>query len=451
MLNVWTEILIIVGLTVINGVFAMSEIALVSARKARLQQRAEEGDRGAAAALALAAAPERLLSTVQVGISLISMLTGAFAGATIAEELGAVLIKLPWLAAYADAVALVIVVVGATLLSLILGELVPKRLALVNPEGIAAAMARPMHVLATVAAPLVGFLSITTRATLGLLRVRPSEEPPVTEEELKIMLDQGTQAGVFNVAEQDIVERVLALRDRRVSTLMTPRTDIVWIDIDDPIGESMRTMCNGRHSYFPVCKGSIEHVVGMASVKDQWVRVVNRQPPDIAATLQPAIYVPESMPALQVLENFKKAGRHHALVIDEYGSISGLVTLNDVLEAIVGDVSVVANPDERNAVQRPDGSWLLDGTLPIAELKTIVELDEFPGEETGDYETLAGFLMTELGQIPRVTDVVEKNGLRFEVVDMDGHRVDKVLFSRLPAAGDAAAAPAERKPGRGPE
>lgn len=429
-MDAWSELLIILALAVVNGLFAMSEIAIVSARRTRLQQRADEGDTGAKAALQLAESPDRFLSTVQVGITLIGILAGVFGGATLAREFNDIFSAAPWLAPYSHALSLTLVVALITFLTLVFGELVPKRLALIAPERIAAVVARPMQGLSRLAAPLVAVLSLSSSLVLRVLRIRPHHEPPVTEEEIKIMMAQGQQAGIFEKAEQDIVERVLRLGDRRVSSIMTPRNDIVWVDIDDSIGESMRAMTAAPHTYFPVCRGSVEQVVGLVSVKDQWIRMVSRQPPDLKATLQPPLFVPESVPALRLLEQFKQAGRHVALVVDEYGSVSGLVTLNDVLEAIVGDVPGSVPPEERDIVLRPDGTWLVDGVVSIDRLLEACGLEPLDPEEREAFDTVAGLLMAKMGRIPSAGDTLTWNNARLEVMDMDGHRVDKVLVAR---------------------
>lgn len=427
------EVIIIICLTLVNGVFAMSELAIVASRKARLQQRAEAGDRRAGLALELARSPEHLLPTVQFGMTLIGIFAGAFGGATIAESIEKALAKTA-LAPYGEALSLVVVVVGITFLSLVIGELVPKRLALANPEWIAIAMSAPMRALSRIGAPFVYVLRRSTDLVMALLRVRSSSEPDVTQDEIRIMLDQGREAGVVAETEQTIVERVFRLGERNVNAVMSPRTDIVWIDIDDPIGECMRTMTSGGHTYYPVCRGSIENVVGLASVKDQWARMVNKQLPDLQAGMISPVFVPETMPALQLLETFKRHGRHLALVIDEYGGISGLVTLNDVLGSIVGDLPHDGHTDEPSAVRREDGSWLMDGKMSVDEFREVLGLSDQPDDdEVGEYQTLAGFFIAHLGRIPRVSDHVEWSGYRFEVVDMDGRRVDKILVARSPA------------------
>lgn len=433
-MNFTLETLFIVGLSLANGLFVMSEIAIVSARKTRLQQRADEGNESAKVALDLANSPNQFLSTVQIFITLIGTLAAAVGGATVHESLRPMIATVPVMAPYAGVISLSIVVLGVTIIQLVLGELLPKQIALAYPEAIAGGIAPMMRALSIAMYPAVWLLTRSSETLLWILHIRPPAESPVTEEEIKIMLEQGTQAGVFEEAEQDIVERVLRLGDRRISSLMTPRTDIIWIDSDDPIGDSMRTMINGGHTYYPVCRGSIDQLLGMVSVKFQWARMVNRQPPDISAGLIEPLFVPETMSVLKTLETFKKSKRHVAAVIDEYGSICGLVTLNDVLEAMVGDIPQSSDPQDQSAVQRPDGSWLFDGLLSIDELRQLLSLDELPDQD--QYQTVAGFVMHQLGRIPRVADRFAWKDHQFEIVDMDGHRIDRVLVT--PPAPQAA-------------
>jgi putative hemolysin len=298
-------------------------------------------------------------------------------------------------------------------------------------------LVRPMGALASITAPAVSLLSASTTGILRLLGARSGSGPGVSEEEIRIMLDHARLAGVVHATEQDIVERVFRLGDRRVNSLMTPRPEIIWVDVDDPVGDSMRTMIAGGHTYYPACRGDIENVLGMASIKEQWSRMVNRQPPDLKAGLQPPLFVPEMMPALKVLEEFKTKGRHVALVVDEYGGVSGLVTLNDVLEAVVGEVTAVDIGEQPSIVERADGSWLVDGMLSVAELQHALHLAEPPEEDRGDFQTVGGLVLHQLGRIPRIADHFEWCSLRFEVVDMDGRRIDKVLVQRVAPPPDA--------------
>ena len=430
------EIVIILLLILTNGVFALSEIAVVSARKARLARRAEEGDAGAKAALELAEHPSDFLSTVQVGISLVGIGAGAFGGATLADGLALRLREVPALARYAEPLALAIVVVAITYFSLILGELVPKRLALLQPERLAAAMARPMRVVSVATRPLVRLLSGSAALVLRALGAKASEEPPVTEEELKLLLAQGTEAGMFEAREQEIVERVFSFADRRVGSLMTPRTRVVWLDVHDSAEEVRRTIAGSPFSRFPVADGQLENCLGFVRTRELLDRVLAGEPLDLRACLRQPLLLPENARALDVLERFKASGTHLAMVIDEYGGIEGLVTLNDVLEAILGDMPTSGEAGEPALLRREDGSWLVDGTIPIEELREQVELPRLPAEEKGAYRTLAGFVMQQLGRIPRTGDRVAWDAFTFEVVDMDGRQVDKVLISEKPGDRD---------------
>jgi putative hemolysin len=423
------EVLFILLLLVANGVLAMSELAVVSSRKVRLQRMAEAGDARARAALELANAPDRFLSTIQIGITLVGILAGAFGGATIAEQLGVQVARVPGLAEYGEAVGLGIVVLAITYLSLVVGELVPKRLALNNPERVARAVARPMVLLSRVASPFVHVLGVSTSAVLHILRLKASDEPPVTEEEIKVLIEQGAQAGVILEAEQEMVESVFKLADRRVGALMTPRTDIAWLDVNDPPEKLYAQISASPYSRFPVCLGALDNVIGVVKAKDLLARCASGEPLDLRAVMRRPLFVPDSRTALQVLEAFKGARTHLALIVDEYGAVEGLVTTNDILEAIVGDIAPSGARGDEGAVRREDGSWLLDGSLPVEEFKEIFPVGKLPGEERSSYHTLAGFVMSYLGRIPGVADHFEWQGLRFEVVDMDGKRIDKVLVA----------------------
>ncbi|MGE0128442.1 MAG: hemolysin family protein [Blastocatellales bacterium] len=430
MTGIAIEVIFILLLIIANGVFAMSEIAVVSARRARLQQRAET-DSGARAALDLADAPDRFLSTVQIGISLIGILAGALGGATISKYLEAELSRIPTIAPYARAVSLVVVVLTIAYLSLIVGELVPKRLALNNPEKIASRIARPMQFLSRLAWPAVRVLSASSNFLMRLLRAKPADEPPITEEEVKLLIDQGTEAGVFEEAEHDLVDNIFRLADQKVPALMTPRLDIVWLDIEAPIEETRRRIIKSPYSRLPVCQGALDNILGVVKAKDLLSRRLAGEPLDLRAALRQPLYAHETRTALQLLELFRRSSTHIAMVVDEHGAIEGLVTMNDVLEAIVGDLPSPSGQVESYAVQREDGSWLLDGRMPISEFKEIFSLDKLPREEDGGYHTLAGFIITYLGRLPSASDQFIWDGLRIEVVDMDRRRVDKVLVSRI--------------------
>jgi putative hemolysin len=430
--GVGTEIVLVLLLLVVNGVFAMSEIAVVSSRKARLQQRAEAGDVGARRALELAENPNRFLSTVQVGITMVGVLAGAFGGATIAAPFAETLRGYPAVAPYADGVALGVVVLAITYLSLIVGELVPKRIGLSHPERIAAAVAGPMNVLSRVSSPLVTLLTFSTEAVLRLLGIRRADEPPVTGAEISMLMQQGTQAGVFEEAEQDIVERVFWLGDQRVASLMTPRRRVVWLDAEAPLETNREIMSRHRFSRFLVCEETLDRVVGMVEVKDLWARSLAGEPvDDLRAVLRRPLFVPESTRALRVLELFRESGTHLALVVDEYGGIEGLVTLNDLLEEIVGDLALAGAPASPGVVRRDDGSWLVDGAMQMEEFREALGLPERREEDREEFRTVAGFVLTHMGRVPSPGDRFDAGGLRVEVVDMDGHRVDKVLVTSL--------------------
>jgi len=421
------EILIILALILANGIFSMSEMAIVSARKARLQQLANQGSLNAQAALELAEAPNHFLSIVQVGITLINILNGVFGGATIAQRLEKYVELVPFLSDYSQTIAFGVVVLVITYLSLIVGELVPKRLALNNPEKIAAFIAIPMRALASLASPIVYMLSISTETVLQILGIRPSEEPQVTEEEIKILIEQGTEAGTFEAAEQDMVERVFRLGDRPGTFFMTPRPDIVWLDLDDSPEENRQKMSASNYSRYPVCQEGLDNVLGVIPVTDLLSRSLRNEPFDLTIGLRQPVFVPESTRGLKVLELFKQTVTHIALVVDEYGVIQGLVTLNDIMSEIVGDVPAQPGQEEPQAVQREDGSWLVDGMLPVEEFFELFDVEELEMEARGNYQTLGGLVITNLGRIPTAAEHFEWQGMRIEVMDMDGNRVDKVL------------------------
>ncbi len=431
----WTEIIVIAVLILVNGALAMSEAALMASRKARLQQQVNDGDKRARAALDLLEKPNIFLSTVQIGITLISVLAGAFGGATLADALAAEFEKVSALAPYSHSLALVSVVVVITALTIWLGELVPKRLGLHNPERIARTMAGPMLFLSRLFSPLVKLLSGATDLVLRMLGIRPSTEPPVTEEELQVLLDQGTQAGIFEESEQDMIEGVFSIGDQRVYSLMTPRTEIAWLEVDDSPEEIRKKIAACSYSRFPVRDGSLENVVGVVRSRDLLLTNLAGEKINLRHNLHPAIYIPESALASQALEMFKGGKAELMLVVDEFGAVQGLITLNDILSEIVEGIGT----EEPQATQRQDGSWLLDGMLTVDDFKEIFNLRDLP--EESDYETLGGFVMFSLGRIPQVSDQFEWNGLQFEVMDMDARRVDKVLVTTL--AGKPPNAPKE--------
>jgi len=422
-----TELLFIAFLIAMNNLLAMMEAALLAVRKARLQQRVNEGDIRAAIVLKLVENPNQFLSVIQIGITLIDVLTGAVTGATLAVMLSRFFENIPALAPYSANIGLALGVLLVTYFSIILGELVPKRLAIQNPEKVASRFASPMLLFTKLLAPVVRFLSFSTNMVLRLIGIRPSNEPPVTEEEIHVLLDQGTQAGIFEEAEQDMVAGVFSLNDRRVYSLMTPRTEILWLDVRDTADEILKKLAEGPYSRFPVCQSSLDNVLGIVKARELLTRSLAGEAIHLKECLSPALFIPETTFASRALEIFKESNKELVLVIDEFGGVTGLLTINDVIEEIVGDIEI----GEPQVTQRQDGSWLLDGMLDIDEFKELFHLGILPNEN--DYETLAGFVLTSLGKIPHTSDQFEWEGLRFEVVDMDARRVDKVLVSTLPA------------------
>lgn len=428
------EVVAIAALIVLNGVFAMSELAVMSARKARLRELSNSGSHTARVALDLAESPDRFLSTVQIGITLVGVLAGAFGGATIARALGDWFNEIEPLARYSSALGLGIVVATITYLSLIVGELVPKRLALQNPERVASLVALPMHWLSRLAFPLVRFLSLSTNLLLKVLGVRQADDRPVSEEEIRIMIEEGAQAGVFRLDEQDMVESVFRLDDQHINALMTPHTEITWLEADDTPDEIRDKIATSGHSRFPVCRDGLDHVLGIVRAQHLLADCLAGRPVDLLAHATEPRFVPETATASRIVDLFRHSDDHLILVIDEHGSIQGLITEHDVLEAIVGDIPSWGESVEPEAVQRADGSWLLDGLMNIDEAKELLGIANLPDDERNNYQTLGGFIMSRLGVIPTTGACFRWGGFRFEVVDMDGRRVDKILAARDPGA-----------------
>lgn len=419
--------LITIGiLLVINAVLIMAETALLSARKARLQNEANKGNEGAETAIKLTETPNQFLSVTQIGITTIDMLLGALTGATIGVWIDAQLNRYPSLEPYSAMIGLLVGVVPVTYLSLVVGDLVPKRLAMRNPEAVSSSVAGTMMFFTRLFSPLVKFLSFSTESVLRLMGVKNTEQPLVTEEEIQLLIDQGTQAGVFEESEQDMVEGVFSLGEQRVYSLMTPRTEIVWLDIEDSIEEIRQKIAQNEVSRFPVRQDTLDVVLGIVKARDLLLASLSGEEIKLKQLLKPAFYIPETMFAARALEILKEKGTEMLLVIDEFGGLQGLLTVNDIIEEIVGEIEL----EEPQATQRQDGSWLLDGMLEIDEFKEIFDLPTLPHED--EYETLSGFVMLSLGKVPQTADQFEWHGLRFEVIDMDGRRVDKVLVTTLP-------------------
>ncbi len=431
------EIGLLLLLIVLNGVFAMSEMAIASSRKTRLQQWAADGNSGAVAALKLAEEPNQFLATVQIGITLIGIVTGFFGGSALSAPVARQLDRIPALAPYSDIISILLVVGLVTYLSLVVGELVPKRLALQNPERLATLVAPPMTLLSRVASPIVRLLGASSEVILRVLGVRHAEDAPVTEEEIAILLQEGTAAGVFTPGEHELLEGVFDLGDRDVRDLMTPRYRLVALDLNAPIEENFRKMADSPHHLFPVYAGELDNLVGMVPVKKLWAASLSGEPIDLRLLAEPALIIPEFLPALDVVKRFRRHPNTAAMVVDEYGGVQGLLSLHDLVEAITGDLGETPERSDE-AVQRADGSWLLDGALPVHQVRSLLKLGPLPGEEAGDFETLGGFLMASLGRIPEVGDTFDWDNRRFEVVDMDGRRIDRVLVfgqAKTPAEG----------------
>lgn len=435
------EIVLVVLLILANGVFAMAEIAVVSSRASRLRALADAGDARAGAALALARDPNRFLSTVQIGITLVGVFAGAYGGATLAEPLAGRMAGLPVIGRWSGGIALTIVVVAITYLSLVVGELVPKRIALGAPERIASVVAGPMTMLARIGTPLVWLLTVSTDALLTLLRVRRSTEAPTSDEEVQALVSEGAAAGVFEPGESDIVENLFWFGDSRVADLMTPRPDLVWIDVDATAEAIRTTIAATGFSRYVIARGSFDDVVGFARTKDLLLGALDGADGVPNDAIRPALYIPESTPSLTLLERFRATGDHAALVVDEYGGIDGLVTVTDVLEALVGDLPTRDRAKELLCVRRTDGTLLLEGAAGLDDLEEAVRevLEDAHGRgapafvlpRDGGYRTLGGFVAARLRRLPNVGDAVVQGSWRLEVVDMDGRRVDKVLAGRV--------------------
>lgn len=427
----WWPVVIVIMLVLLNGFFAMSELAIVSSRRGRLQQLAQEGSRGATRALTLIEDPTGFLSTVQVGITLVGVLAGAYSGATLSDPLAQVLARLPAVAAYAHQLAIALVVLGVTYISLIIGEIVPKRVAMNNAERIAAFVATPMTVLARVGAPIVWFLRVSTEAVLSVLRLRKIAASTVTEEEVRTLIAEGTESGVFHPAEREMIEGVIRMADRSVRSIIVPRTDVVWIDVEDDPDAVLKEILESGHSRFPASRGEVDEVVGVLAAKDLLGQFIRDGRVDVQSALREPLFVGEHVQILRLLDLFKTSPVQMAIVLDEHGSFEGIVTPADILMAIAGDLPQEEGETEPDTTQREDGSWLISGRAPIDEVERQLGLSGMNEDE--DYQTLAGFVLHRLGHIPAAGEYFVWRGWRFEVVDIDARRIDKVLASRVPA------------------
>ena len=440
-MSIGVEILIIALLIFGNGLFAISEMAVITARRWRLQDWAKKGDAHAKVALELAESPNRFLSSVQVGLTLIGVLVGVFAGRGIAEWMADYLQSTQLVGVFHREIGLGLVVLVITFFLLVIGELVPKRLAMRHPETIATWVALPLRWLARLSAPIVHLLSLATDLVCRLFGKAQLQEPPVTQEEIKTLMQQGIEAGVFEERAEDMVEAVLRLGAKSARSLMTPRTQIAWLDLESSMEQICDKISASGRSRFPVGTGSLDKVTGVVQAKDILALKLANKPIDLNALMRPPLFVPRSIPVLELLESFKNGNEHIALVVDEYGGIEGLLTHHDILEAIAGDIPIGEEPVDPKAVRRHDGSWLLDGMLSVDEFKEIFQIDALPGEKRDAYQTLGGFVYTQMGRVPSSGESFEWLGLRFEITDMDGKRIDKVLVTSKEGAAAKDAPP----------
>ena len=403
----------------------MAEIALVSARKSRLEHLAEKGDKKARLALELSNKPEKFLSAAQIGITLIAILTGVYSGDKFAPYLQPYLEKISFIGEYADTVATTIIVILVTFLSIVFGELIPKRIGLLRAERIAKTIAGPMNLFSAFTHPFGWLLNNTSNLFFRIFNIKRLKDDAITEEEIKTMIIEGAEAGTIDEAEQEIIERVFHLSDRNITSLMTHRSDIVWFNLDDNEEKIKEKILAEPHSVYPICDGNIDEIKGFVSIKDLYITPDHRLFKDI---MQPALFIPENNTPYQVLEKFKESHNHSCFIVDEYGSVQGLVTLNDILEAIVGDIP---QPDveDYEIIKRDDGTYLVDGQIPFYDFLTRFEKTEWMHEGEHDFDTIAGFILHELQKIPKPGDKLDWKGFRLEVMDMDGHRIDKILVS----------------------
>ena len=424
------DILLILLLITFNGVFALSEISIVSSRRIRLQHMAEAGDKGAKAALKLAEQPTFFLSTVQIGITLIGVMSGAFGESAISDRLRPIFEGMPLIAPYASVLATACMVISITYFSLIIGELVPKRLAMQSPERIARIIGPFMRGVLFITHPAVRFLSWSTELVLDLLRVKRVDDPPVTEEEIKVLMAEGAQAGIFDHSERELVANVFRMDDWNLGLIMTPRPDITWLDLADSLEEQKALIAQTPYNHLPVCRDGRGNYIGVVSLPQLLQHNLQGGGWDIELLAKPGIFAPVGMTPMALLELLRKRRQHMALVVDEYGDIQGLVTLTDVLEAMVGELPSEASSRDPDVVTREDGTWLLDGALSIERFRDLFPLEAEELEASRDFQTLAGLVLFEVGGIPQTGDVLTWQGLRLEVVDMDGMRIDKLLVSR---------------------
>lgn len=434
MTDVAFEFALVLALLILNGLLAMSELAVVTARRGRLARLAEGGDRRAAAALELATNPTQFLSTVQVGITLVGILAGAFGGATIAEELGGLLAAIPAIGPYAEGIAFTLVVAVITYLSLIIGELVPKRIALADPERIARLVAGPLQTLSRVGGPVVRLLTASTNLAARLLRLHQRNTTVVTDEDVRALVAQGRAAGDIPSREEEIVERVLRLGDRPIAAIMTPRTALDWVEPEEDPAAIRQLLFDKHRTRLLVCQGSVDNVVGVVLARDLLGQCLEGKPFNIRAVLRQPLFLPQTTPVLRLLEMFQQAAVTTATVLDEFGGVQGLVTLSDIFRDLVGVLPGPggASPPDPEVVARPEGGWLVDGATSVEKLEEELGFAPLEDERERGYRTAGGLVLTHLGHLPRIGEEVKVGEFRFEVVDMDGHRIDRLLITHTP-------------------
>ena len=424
-----TEIFILTGLIILNGLFALAEITLISARKTRLELLSKNGSRKAKVALHLSENPEIFLSSIQIGITLISILTGVYSGEKFSQDLKPVLEKISWIAPYAESISTTLIVIGVTLMSIILGELIPKKVGLINAEKIALAVALPMFYFSKLVHPIVWLLNKCTFLFFKIFRLKHAADNQVTEEEIKAIISEGTEQGTIEEAEQEIIERVFHLGDRNISSLMTHRNDIIWFSVSDREEDIREKIIQNTHSVYPICEETLDDIKGIVSIKDLYVEDDFTQFKDL---MKPALFIPENNSAYQVLEKFKEHKVHCCFIVDEYGSVQGMITLNDILEAIVGDMPEPES-DEYSIMSREDGSYLVDAQIPFYNFLDHFDRTVWMHEGEQEFNTLAGFILHTLERIPKTGEQFDWKEFKFEIIDMDGHRIDKILVHFNPA------------------
>ena len=431
----YANIILIFILFLVNAVFAMYEIAMVSSKKTRLVSRAEDGLKGAADGLELLQDPDQqYLSAIQIMITMIDTLAGGIGGASLSQPLAEVFKHISWLAPFAEVVALILVVIIITYFSIVIGELIPKRIAVSKPEDVVTKLSPMIKGMSRVMRPLTKLLSASTNLGIKIFNIDVTKEPSITEEELKGYIQEGRQTGVFDEAEQNMVDGVFRFTDRRVDAIMTPHTELDWINLDDDNEKIVKDLMESSYSRLPVAHGDLDRSMSYINTKDLLGVDINSPDFNVEDYVREPLFFPGNMQAVKAFDQFRETGIHHALVLDEYGGVEGFVTLYDVLESIVGDIPLDEHDKDQDVVRRADGTWLVDGLIPIDELKEIMDVDELPEEDKAGFQTLSGFVMNQLGRIPKTGATFEWDHWRFEVVDMDGHRVDRVLVTDTSAS-----------------